>query len=115
MFYNTQTAQGYDDMVKSINYNEPHKVAEAISDAADPENPDSVGFLNLPRDARIFDMGAGTGILGQLLKDKGFTNIEAGDASENFISAATERGLYNGNIRTIWFGLGTDKLPAEIV
>ena len=46
------------------------------------------GLLNMNRDAKIFDIGQGTGILGKLLIREGFTNIDGADASQSFVDKA---------------------------
>ena len=101
-------------MIRRIKYNEPHKIVEVVSEAANHEDPESVGFLNLPRDALIFDLAAGTGLLGQFLTEKGFMHMDAGDASDSMLNVAIERGWYKST-ELRWFGMGIDKLSADKV
>lgn len=72
------------------------------------------GFLNTQRGAKIFDIGQGTGILGKLLSQKGFTNLDAADASPQYVRIASESGWYN-SVSEFWFGRGVENLPDEMV
>lgn len=44
--------------------------------------------LNLPKDIEILDCGAGTGLLGQELYRKGFTNLRALDGCPKMLEQA---------------------------
>ena len=72
------------------------------------------GFLNVSRDAAIFDIGQGTGLLGKLLAAEGFTNIDGADASQNFVDTANKTGWYK-NCSVVWFGKGVENLPKELL
>lgn len=50
--------------------------------------------LSIPRDAVCLEIGSGTGIVGQALKEAGFTHLEALDVTTNFLDAVRERGFY---------------------
>lgn len=55
------------------------------------------GFLelNLPKDIKILDCGAGTGLLGaQLVERGGYTNIDALDGCEQMLEVAKKRNIY---------------------
>ena len=80
-------------MSLNINFCEPYKIIEAATEAA---SEDSFGYLNLAKDLKIFDVGAGTGLLGKCLNEKGYTQIEGADASSTFIHAAAAHGWYVG-------------------
>ena len=54
------------------------------------------GGLGLSQDVEILDFGCGTGIVGHLIKDKGFHNIFGLDATENFIKMINENKVYKG-------------------
>ena len=66
----------------------------------------------MAHDCEILDVGAGTGIVGNLLKEKGFTNIVGADASAEFIKVAQASGAYK-ETRALYFGMGLDKYPED--
>ena len=41
----------------------------------------------MPKDIKIYDIGCGTGIGGQLLNEAGYHDIIGSDASTNFLNA----------------------------
>jgi predicted TPR repeat methyltransferase len=47
---------------------------------------------------RILDAGAGTGIVGQHLKDLGYTNIDGLDISQEMLNIARDKGVYKNLI-----------------
>ena len=52
--------------------------------------------LNCPKDAKLLDVGAGTGGVGQLLKEKsGYTDIVAMDISPGMLEEAKRKNAYN--------------------
>ena len=60
-------------------------------------------IVQVPKDCAILDMGCGTGVVANLLKEHGFTNIEGADASDTFIRAAKASGAYK-DARVLFFG-----------
>ncbi len=50
--------------------------------------------IKLSKDSYIGDMGAGTGIVGELLAKEGFTNLHAIDISPKMLEIAEEKGCY---------------------
>ena len=44
--------------------------------------------------ARILDAACGTGKIGQLLKDRGYTNVDGLDVSEGLMEIAKSKGVY---------------------
>lgn len=50
--------------------------------------------LNIPKDAKILDAGAGTGLTGEALKDEGFTNIDALEPSPEMLDIARAKNIY---------------------
>ena len=60
----------------------------------------------------MYDVGAGTGIVAQKLRTRGFCQLEGGDSSEQFVKAAQQKGLYQ-DIEVRWFGMGVHRLPAN--
>ena len=55
----------YDEFNNYVNFTDPARVTEAIVKSKSSE----FGYLNAPSDAKIFDIGMGTGLLGKLLKE----------------------------------------------
>lgn len=50
----------------------------------------------LPKSAKILDVGAGTGLVGQLLNQCGYNNIEGIDLSPGMLEEARRKNVYNG-------------------
>lgn len=48
----------------------------------------------LPKTARVLDAGAGTGLVGQLLADCGYTELVAMDLSPGMLEQARRKGVY---------------------
>lgn len=48
-----------------------------------------------PKDARILDAGAGTGLVGALLCERGYSNLVAMDLSKGMLEAARAKKAYN--------------------
>ena len=80
------SAKDYEAFNESINFTDPVHIAQAIAHGAD--HPSGYGFLNMGRDAEIFDIGSGPGILGKLLHAEGFSKIDGADCASNFVEAA---------------------------
>lgn len=92
-----QWACTYDDtMLRGLGYLTPAKTARLLARYL-PE-----------RDARILDVGSGTGLAGGELAGHGFGNIEALDFSPQMLAVARARGVY---VQTIEADLN---LPLEI-
>lgn len=47
------------------------------------------------RDARIIDIGCGTGLVGERLRDTGFSNIDGLDLVPEMLAVAAAKGTYN--------------------
>ena len=102
-FYNSIDPQTYDEFLTYINFCDPGHIAEAISkpeptdvDASNP-NAKGFGYLNTRRDAEIFDIGQGTGLMGKLLSREGFSKIDGADASSDFVQVSNESGWYRSS------------------
>ncbi len=48
------------------------------------------------RNARILDAGCGTGIVGEVLHQNGYDNVEGIDYSQHMLEKAAEKGVYKG-------------------
>ena len=51
-------------------------------------------YLNPRKDMKILDIGAGTGGIGELLKARGYTNVDALDISQEMLNLAAPKNLY---------------------
>ena len=60
----------------------------------DPDVGAEIFAEHVPTDARILDAGAGTGIVGKLLSDKGYRKIAGIDLSEGMLQQARSKGVY---------------------
>ena len=69
-----------------LGYPDPKKVAEMINKHAKARG--------LPKDCKILDLGCGTGLIGQYLKEFGFTNVTGIDVSPVMLSHAKEKQAY---------------------
>ena len=51
-------------------------------------------FPEANKDIKILDAGAGTGIIGEMLVQRGYRNIDALDISEEMLNLAKQRNVY---------------------
>ena len=51
-------------------------------------------YPNPRKDMKILDVGAGTGGIGELLKARGYTNVDALDISQEMLNFAAAKNLY---------------------
>lgn len=97
----------YEQFLVHVNFTEPYYVRDAVIGSVQ----DGGLGLQLPsKDVEILDFGCGTGIVGHLIKDAGFTNIWGLDASAGFIQAINENGIYKGG-EALFLGQGVDAFP----
>ena len=61
----------------------------------------------------VLDVGSGSGIIGKLMKPKGFTNIMALDPSQGMLDIANKTGAYTST-RCMFLGEGLEKYPADL-
>ena len=78
----------YDNhLIKVLNYNAFEHVAKDLASV-------------LPRlDARILDVGTGTGLTGQALANLGFKNIDGWDISEKILEEAKKKKVYRNLLK----------------
>lgn len=77
-------AKDYDeDLESDFGYVIPRMAAEAFAQF-------------VPKDARVLDAGAGTGLVGVELNRLGYANIEAMDLSRGMLGEARRKGVYSG-------------------
>ena len=97
-FYDSMDPEVYDEMVRMINATESDHILTKIIER------------DLGPASEIYDVGCGTGLMGKLLREKGFEKIDGMDASEQFVSEALRRGYYRS---CECFYLGERPLPKE--
>ena len=77
-----QWAKDYDaDLDQDFGWIAPQRVAEFFS-------------KHVPKDARILDAGAGTGLAGEILSSLGYGEIVAMDLSQGMLDEAEKKGVY---------------------
>jgi len=62
---------------------------------------DYLSNLNLPKDSKILDVCAGTGLVGKHLQGRGFTNLEALDSCREMLKGSVGRGYRKLHIACI--------------
>lgn len=78
-----QWAKDYDnDLDQDFGWSGPRKAAEVFS-------------AHVPKDSRILDAGAGTGLVGQYLAANGYHSLAAMDLSQGMLEAARRKNIYN--------------------
>ena len=75
-------ATTYDQDVRDLGYRTPQHVA------------DVVGHHIEDRGAHLLDVGAGTGLLGEALYQRGFRHLMGMDASHGMLTQAARKGIY---------------------
>ena len=76
-------ASSYDsDLERDFGWVGPEVAAEAFA-------------RHVPTDASVLDAGAGTGLVGKLLADKGYGKIDAMDLSKGMLEEARKTGAYS--------------------
>ena len=77
-----QWARDYDsDLAEDFGYRSPQMAAEVFA-------------RYVPRDARILDAGAGTGLVGDVLTGMGYRNLVAIDLSQGMLEEAAKKNTY---------------------
>ncbi|XP_076368460.1 methyltransferase-like protein 27 [Tachypleus tridentatus] len=82
MKYYKKWASDYDKDTSEAEYNGPDVTAEALAE------------LQLPKTAKILDVAAGTGLVGEALRKRGFTNIDGLDGSQALLDIAKKKNVY---------------------
>ena len=98
-------AQDYDDNLESdFGYVMPRMAADTFE-------------RFVPKDARVLDAGAGTGLVGVELNRLGYTNLEAMDLSRGMLDEARRKGAYRDFHQMVMgepLDLDTDSYAAAI-
>ena len=77
-----QWARDYDsDLITEFEYHSPRRAAEVLA-------------AHVPRNARILDAGAGTGLVGEILSSMGYQRLVAMDLSQGMLEEARKKGVY---------------------
>ena len=77
-----QWSKEYDsDLSAEFDYQSPRRAAEVLAG-------------HVPRDARILDAGAGTGLVGEILASMGYRSMVAMDLSQGMLEEARKKGVY---------------------
>lgn len=75
----------YEHIYLSVGYHDPLRCAELTKEL----------FGDASAEKEIFDMGCGTGLVGQYLKERGFTKVVGVDASKGMLDKAKEKESYS--------------------
>ena len=65
----------------------------------------------VPKTARILDIGAGTGIIGEMLRSMGYENVDALDGCQELLEKAKEKNCYRNMFCS--FVIPDAELPLE--
>eukprot|EP00088_Acartia_fossae_P068613 TRINITY_DN873_c0_g1_i5.p1 TRINITY_DN873_c0_g1~~TRINITY_DN873_c0_g1_i5.p1 ORF type:complete len:235 (-),score=24.36 TRINITY_DN873_c0_g1_i5:36-680(-) len=91
-------ADNYDHDLKSIGYPGPLNAVKIVEK-----------LLN-NKDAKVLDMAAGTGIVGEEFQALGYKNIDASDMSVTSLEIAKQKGVYKHVFRCC---MGEERIEAE--
>lgn len=67
--------------------------------------------MNVDKEARILDIGAGTGLVGQILHQNGYKFIDALDGNEEMLKILRKKNCYNNIIHSLV--TPNNKLPID--
>ena len=84
--YNSDTAGCYEELYAKMEYRGPTTGTNIL-----------IQHLTqlFGRECKILDLGAGTGMCGEILKNYGYSNITALDLSEQMLEEAKKKNIYN--------------------
>lgn len=98
-------AEEYDEDIQNIFGNvSPKKIVDVVSK-----------YISF--DAKLLDVGAGTGLVGQILSQRGYSNLDALDISQKMLEEAGKKGVYHNLYQKVLgndLGLPTDSYDAII-
>lgn len=100
-------AQTYDAQMAEIGWKTPKNVAEVL-----------VNVVNPPKNVRILDVAAGTGLICQFLHEHGYKNFDALDPSAEMLEVAKNRNIYTNFYQSFVGGGATlpyDKESYDVV
>jgi len=90
-------AKTYDAEVIENGYASPQRCADALA-----QNLNN-------KAAKILDIGCGTGLSGEMLSNRGFSNIDGCDINPDMLKIAKSRGVY----QTLWLSDVSNPFPFE--
>jgi ubiquinone/menaquinone biosynthesis C-methylase UbiE len=79
--YNTWSATYDDDVSQDFDWNGPNIASDIFE-------------KYVPKSSQILDAGAGTGLAGHLLKEKGYLDLTGMDLSQGMLSQAAKKNIY---------------------
>merc|ERR1712176_49369 len=79
-------ALNYEGVYLRAGYPDPWKCAEFVDELSQE--------MGLKKNAEILDFACGTGLVGQALNEKGFTNVFGCDISEKMLEIAESKDVY---------------------
>lgn len=79
-------APNYEGALKRAGYPDPQKCADYVDKLAK--------HFGMTKNAKILDFACGTGLVGQCLKQHGFSNIIGLDVSQNMLDIAKQKKAY---------------------
>ena len=91
----------YEQIYLTAGYHDPLRCAELCQEI----------FGDAAAEAQIFDMGCGTGLVGQYLKERGFKHVVGVDASAGMLEKAKEKESYE-SLQELFLGK-PDTFPQE--
>ena len=92
----------YEEIYLTAGWHDPLKCAELAKEAIGDK----------AEEAEVLDMGCGTGLVGQYLKERGFKKILGVDASKGMLDRAAEKNSYT-ELKELFLGL-PDTYPREL-
>ncbi|XP_068202558.1 methyltransferase-like protein 27 [Palaemon carinicauda] len=99
----TEMAQNYDETLNPGRYRGPDLAADELA-------------ARIPKDKRgevkVIDVAAGTGRVGLLLRDKGFSNIDALEPSKGMMDILKKTDVYT-NTYLEFLGVGQNSVPKD--
>ena len=96
-----ELSSNYEHIYLTVGYHDPLRCAELTKEL----------FGDSAASAEVFDMGCGTGLVGQYLKERGFTKVVGVDASKGMLEKAKEKDAYS-ELTELFLGL-PDTFPKE--
>ncbi|NEP38929.1 MULTISPECIES: class I SAM-dependent DNA methyltransferase [Okeania] len=91
--YYDKWAVAYNNDVSNEEYTGPEYIVNFLGSLKSDDGLKAIDTSN--RNIEILDAGCGTGLVGIVLKQKGYQNIDGSDLSERMVEQARSTGVYN--------------------